>query len=175
MPLTVAQYHRFRDAGWMPEKTELLEGIIIRKMTKSPRHSYLISILQQVLYARLPGGCLLRKEDPLTLADSEPEPDLSIVRGELTDFRDAHPTSAELVVEVAISSLELDRAKAPIYARAGIPEYWIVRPDARCIEVHSEPSATGYARCREIAAGEAFATRWGELNIAALFDGGRAR
>lgn len=169
MPLTVAQYHRLRDAGWIAEKTELLEGRIIQKTTKSPRHSTLIGILQQMLSTHLPDGYLLRKEDPLTLADSEPEPDLCIVRGQLADFRDAHPTTAELVVEVAVTSLELDRAKTPIYARAGIPESWIVRPGSRCIEVYSEPSATGYGRYREVVAGESFAARWGELDLAILF------
>lgn len=171
MPFTVAQYHRFRDSGWLSEKTELLEGVILQKLTKSPRHSYLINVLQQCLSAQLPVGYLLRKEDPLTLADSEPEPDLSIVRGELADFRDTHPSTAELVVEVAISSLELDRAKASVYARAGIPEYWIVQPGARCIEVYDEPSVAGYGRCREMAVGEVYRSRWGDVDLAVLLGG----
>lgn len=169
MPLTVDQYHRFRDSGWITEKTELLEGLILRKMTKSPRHSYLINVLQQTLSTKLPEGYLLRKQDPLTLTDSAPEPDLSVVRGQFRDYRDTHPDTAELVVEVAISSLELERAKAIIYARATIPEYWIVQPGSRCITVYTEPTATGYTRCQELTAGETYRSRWAEVDLAALF------
>ena len=169
MPLSVEQYHGLRDSGWISEKTELLEGIILRKMTKSPRHSYLIITLQQMLASGLGEAFLLRKEDPLTLANSEPEPDLSIVRGKPADFRDAHPDSAELVVEVAINSLELDRAKVAIYVAAAIPEYWIVRPGARCIEVYTEPADAGYRLCREVDTTSPFRSRWGTLDLAVLF------
>lgn len=81
----------------------------------------------------------------MTLADSEPEPDLCIVRGTRADFRRVHPSTAELVVEVAVSSLELDRVKAILYAEAGVKEYWIVCPEERQVEVYRQPTPQGYS------------------------------
>ncbi len=88
----------------------------------------------------------------MTFADSEPEPDLAIVAGTEFDFRDSHPTTAALVVEVAISSLELDRVKALIYAEAGVEEYWIVCPEEKRVEVYRRPGAEGYGERIEVRA-----------------------
>jgi Uma2 family endonuclease len=79
----------------------------------------------------------------LTLAaESEPEPDLSVVAAHEADSQDEHPRSARLVVEVATDSLGKDRSvKGPLYARAGIPEYWIVNLTDECVEVHRGPDA----------------------------------
>ncbi len=76
------------------------------------------------------------KEEPLSLADSEPEPDISVTRGGEGDFSSAHPTTAELVVAVAVSSPALDRENASLYAEAGVKEYWIMlgtERELRCI------------------------------------------
>ena len=70
-----------------------------------------------------------------------------ITRGALADFRVTHPTTAELVIEVAISSLEIDRVKALIYAEAGVKEYWIVCPEQKEVEVYRSPTPQGYAEC----------------------------
>jgi Uma2 family endonuclease len=74
------------------------------------------------------------------------------VRGEKTDFRSRHPETAELVVEIAVSSLEIDRVKAAIYAEAGVREYWIVCPEEKRVEVYRQPSALGYGEQVEVAA-----------------------
>lgn len=145
-PISVESYHVLRDLGLVGVKTELVNGVILEKMTKSPRHTLILHRLHDALARGLPPGYLLRKEDPLTLAISEPEPDLAIVRGCIEDYADQHPTGAELVVEVAVSSLELDRAKAADYAGAGIPTYWLVIPGERAVEVYTEPRAGGYAQ-----------------------------
>jgi len=86
----------------------------------------------------------VRKEEPLTLADSEPEPDVAVVQGTPEDYRTEHPSTAELVIEVAIATLELDRDKADLYAAAGVPEYWIVIPEEQAVEVLRTPSPVGY-------------------------------
>jgi Uma2 family endonuclease len=78
---------------------------------------------------------VVRREDPLTLKDSEPEPDIAVVRGSESEFFHAHPTTAELVIEVAVSSPVLDREAASLYAEAGVKEYWIVLGTTRQIEV----------------------------------------
>lgn len=145
-PISVESYHVLRDLGLVDVKTELVNGIIVEKMTKSPRHTLILHRLHDALAKGLPSGCLLRKEDPLTLAASEPEPDLAIVRGSIEHYAEQHPTTAELVVEVAVNSLELDRAKAADYARAGIPTYWLVVPTERTVELYTEPGTGGYAR-----------------------------
>ena len=138
--ISVADYHRL---GELP--VELLRGTIVDKMSKSPTHYTTAEDLREILTGQIQPGQILRVEGPLTFAESEPEPDLCIVKGTKADFRQAHPTNAELVIEVAVSSLEIDRVKAHIYAEAGIPEYWIVCPEEKCIEVYRTPSAQGYA------------------------------
>jgi Uma2 family endonuclease len=85
----------------------------------------------------------VRKEDPLTLRDSEPEPDVSVVDGSEKDFQQ-HPSSARLVVEVSVSTLSEDRDMADIYAEAGVAEYWIVNGAERCIEVFRDPANGHY-------------------------------
>jgi Uma2 family endonuclease len=137
--LSVEDYHR------LPElPVELLRGTIIDKMSKSPLHRSAAHILRDILLRQLPAGCLLFGEAPLTVGDSEPEPDLFIAKGSQESFRHTHPTTAELVIEVAVSSLEQDRVKALIYAEAGVPEYWIVRPEDKCVEVYRQPDGQNY-------------------------------
>jgi Uma2 family endonuclease len=80
----------------------------------------------------------------ITTSDSEPEPDIAIVLGPLERYIDHHPHPSEiaLVVEVAETSLIRDRRKARMYARAGIPHYWIVNLRDRCVEIYSQPEPT---------------------------------
>lgn len=148
MPMSVEQYHQLSATGIISERTELLRGVVIEKMSKSPLHVFLVRLLFKWLDDNLPDGFYVRKEEPLTLSDSEPEPDIAAVQGTLDDHRRAHPTTAELVIEVVIASLELDREKAAVYAAAGVPEYWIVIPAEQVIEVYTSPSADGYASMR---------------------------
>jgi Uma2 family endonuclease len=79
------------------------------------------------------------------LTDSEPEPDLAVVAGTIDDFRTEHPATARLVIEVAVSSEDLDREKTSLYAEAGVGEYWLVLVEKKVVERFSEPTAAGYA------------------------------
>ncbi|MDJ0708569.1 MAG: Uma2 family endonuclease [Leptolyngbyaceae cyanobacterium MO_188.B28] len=83
----------------------------------------------------------IRQQKPFVISDiSEPEPDIAVIKGDIRDFTDAHPTEAELIVDVADSSLRYDRAiKGSLYAKAGIAEYWIVNLVDQQLEVYSEP------------------------------------
>ena len=137
----VEAYHRLTEGM----RTELLRGTIIEKMSKSPSHYSAVEDLREILSGQIKPGWMLRQEGPLTFSDSEPEPDLCIVRGRKADFRRTHPTTAELVIEVAVTSLEIDRVKALIYAEAGVKEYWIVCPQEKVVEVYRQPGAQGYA------------------------------
>lgn len=173
LPLTVEQYHRLSAEGIVPERTELLQGVIIGQMTKSPLHTFLVQRLARWIGAAVPAGWFVRKEEPLTLADSEPEPDITVVAGCPEDYRTAHPTVAALVVEVAIATLGIDRAKADVYAAAGIPEYWIVIPEGRMVEIHRRPGPAGYGERLTISEDEASVQPDGlpvpPLSIAQLF------
>jgi Uma2 family endonuclease len=145
LPISVEQYHALSEAGKIPEKTELLRGVIIEKMTKSPLHTWTVGQLVDWFEARVDPQAHVRKEEPLTLDVSEPEPDVAVVDGNRDDYQTAHPRTARLVIEVAVSSEDLDREKGEDYAGAGVSEYWIVLPEKDTIEVFRDPSPTGYA------------------------------
>lgn len=138
-PLTVAAYHALGEADLIPKNTELLYGFVYQKMPKSPFHSFLVQLLHEILLRSLPAGHLVRTEQPITCADSEPEPDLAVIKGDKEDFRHAHPRTAELVVEICVASHEYDRSKLHAYASAGVREVWLVLAPEKQIEVHRKP------------------------------------
>jgi len=138
-PLSVAAYHTLGEAGLIPENTELLYGFVYQKMPKSPLHSYSIQLLHDLFIAMVRGAFVLRTEQPLTCGDSEPEPDVSIVKGTKEQYRDEHPRTAELVVEVCVTSHEYDRSKLLAYALAEVKEVWLVLVPERQVEVHRSP------------------------------------
>lgn len=152
--LSVAEYHRLDEFNARGRRTELIRGIVIEKMSKSPLHAAIAKRLDDLLLASLPPGLVVRREDPLTLADSEPEPDIAVVPGTEAEFFQAHPHTAELVVEVAVSSPALDRENATLYAEAGVKEYWIVLGASRQIEVYRRPENGAYRQRRVHAEGE---------------------
>src|SRR5712692_2263557 len=121
-PLSVEEYHRLDEFNENGRRTELIRGIVIEKMSKSPLHCSVVKCLYDRIASILPEGFVIRREDPLTLSDSEPEPDIAVVRGAEADFLETHPTTAELVIEVAVSSPMLDRENASLYAEASVKE-----------------------------------------------------
>ena len=150
MRFTVEQYHLLAEAGLISEKVELLDGIIVEKMFKSPLHSGMAQKLVRLVNQVIPEGWLVRQEQPITCRDSEPEPDVAVVRGTEEEFFYAHPGIAELVIEVAVSSSEIDVEKAAIYAEANVPEYWIVLPEEKRVEIFTAPTGRTYAGCRTV-------------------------
>lgn len=143
-PVDVAQYHQFPEFNANGRRTELIRAVVIEKMPKSPLHASIAKLLYDGMHPAVPPGFSVRQDQPLTLHDSEPEPDIAVVRGSVQDFRAHHPATAALVIEVAISSVSLDREKASLYAEAGVEEYWIVLPVARRVEVHRRPQEGRY-------------------------------
>lgn len=143
--LSVEQYHAMARAGILTEDdpVELLEGWLVQKMTKHRPHVIATGLVRRELERLLPSGWYVAIQDPITTAESEPEPDVAVVRGEERDYPDRHPGPQDvpLVVEIADSSLEQDRgAKKRLYARAGIAVYWIVNLVERQIEIYTEPT-----------------------------------
>ena len=143
-PMSVDFYHASAEMGWIDENVELLRGIPLRKMSKSPFHEYLVRFFLGLIDEVIPTGFFITKESPLTTSDSEPEPDLMVVKGKESDFRDHHPTTAELVVEVSINTQERDRSKAAIYAEAQVGEYWLVLPEKKEILIYTESNGREY-------------------------------
>ena len=149
--ITVADYHTMIERGAIGENLELLRGALVEKMSKSSLHSRLVLWLLRWLTEHLPAGYSVRPEQPLTLADSEPEPDLLVVKGDIDDFADAHPTTAELIIEVCVGSEAIDRLKFQLYAEAGVRECWLVLAEERVLERHSLPQGTTYRNIERVA------------------------
>lgn len=140
---SVEEYHeRIRSSFFdADDSLELLEGLLVRKMSEDRIHAAVVYALLDLLREMLPGGYIVRGPAPVTTADSEPEPDLVIVRGKQLDYADHHPDPADalLLIEVANSSLSRDRGwKQRIYAAAGTPHYWIIDLPARAVEVYTQ-------------------------------------
>lgn len=136
------EYERLVDLGvFVGERLELLDGVLVVREPQGSPHAAVVMRIGQVLAAAFGEGWHPRLQAPLALGEhSEPEPDIAVVAGAALDYVAAHPSTAALVVEVADSSLRLDRRfKASVYARAGLHEYWIVNLVDRALEVHREP------------------------------------
>ena len=152
--LSVEEYHRLDEFNENGRRTELIRGFVIEKMSKSPLHASITKRLYDLIHPMLPKEFVIRREDPLTLADSEPEPDIAVVRGTEAAFFQAHPTTAELVIEVAVANPALDRENTSLYAEAGVREYWIVLGTERRVEVYRRPEKDRYQEKLLINAGD---------------------
>lgn len=149
--VSVERYHDLIRAGAFSEHdaVELLDGVVTEKMSKNPRHALAtrkIDWALSQLIVQLPSEAWhVRNQEPVTIGNSEPEPDIAIVRGKLDDYANRHPGIGEiaLVVEVADTSLVTDRYKAEIYAAAEVPSYWLVNLSDRTIEVYESPESGG--------------------------------
>jgi Uma2 family endonuclease len=121
---------------------ELLDGQLIVAEPKGTPHATVVALAADTLRRAFGEGWLVRQQDPIALDDaSEPEPDLAVVPGGPLDYVDDHPARPALVVEVAETSLYYDRAhKGSAYARAGLPDYWIVNLVDWRIEVYRRPA-----------------------------------
>jgi len=138
-PLSVAAYRALGEASLIPKNTELLYGLAYTKMPKAPFATFLVVRLLRLLGAVVPPTHLVRSEQPITCPDSEPEPDISVVRGTESDFLAEHPHTAELVIEISVTSHEYDRSKLRAYATAGVKECWFVLGPEQKIEMYRQP------------------------------------
>jgi Uma2 family endonuclease len=146
--LSVRQYHWMTRAGMFTDDDpiELLEGWLVSKMPKNPPHRTVTRRAFDSIARLLPAGWYVDSQEPITTPDSEPEPDVIVVRGESEQYFDRHPGPEDLalVIEVADSTVHRDRTlKKRIYARAGISCYWIINLPEKQIEVYMSPSGAG--------------------------------
>jgi len=125
------------------ERLELLDGLLVVREPQGSRHAAAIRRVIAALRHALGSAWQIDSQLPIALDDdSEPEPDVSVVPLEPSGYKDAHPSHAVLIVEIAESSYRTDREfKTGLYARAGILDYWIVDVPHDTLEVHREPEA----------------------------------
>jgi len=141
---TRAEYERLIEVGvFRPgDPVELLAGELVVSEPQGSEHYTAICLAEEALRAAFGPGWLVRPQGPVALDDeSEPEPDLAVAPGTLRDYRREHPSRPVLVIEVAVSSLPLDRnEKSSLYARARLEDYWIVNLVDRALEVYRQPA-----------------------------------
>jgi Uma2 family endonuclease len=158
---TRLEYERLVESGgFHPEsRVELVGGEVLDMPPQKSRHATAVQLADEALRAAFGRAFCTRAQMPLAIDDySEPEPDIAVVTGSPRDYRDAHPTTAVLIVEVADSSLAFDRArKLALYARNGIPEYWILNLADSVLEIHRAPTGSDYTDRRVLAAAEQIA------------------
>jgi Uma2 family endonuclease len=175
-PLTQDEVLRMVDAGILSEDepVELLHGVLTAVSAKTPGHEQVKLRLGRWLAPGFADGRYdVRTEAPVAVPDrtSLPEPDLAVVE---RDDTVAHPATALLVVEVAISSLRVDTTIKPhLYAAAGVPEYWVVEVGERQLRVFADPGPDGYSSTRTVRQGmlEPAAVEADPLDVAALLAG----
>jgi Uma2 family endonuclease len=142
--LSIEQYHAMIQAGILTDDdpVELLEGLLVFKMAKNPPHRLATGLTRTALENILPPGWYVDSQEPITLQNSEPEPDIAVIRGDRRQYPDRHPGAEDIamIIEISDSTLQRDRTiKKRIYARAGIPFYWIVNLAESQVEVYSQP------------------------------------
>ncbi len=150
--MTLDEYHRLIESGGFDEDTrvELIGGLIVAMSPKTPAHEKVLTWLTKWLYANADlTRYQIRSQGPLTLADSEPEPDLTLVaQGTPEPY---HPATAALVIEVAVSSRRRDLHDKPrLYAAAGVPDYWVIDVDAGRAVAHRDPGPEDYRTVEEL-------------------------
>jgi Uma2 family endonuclease len=146
----VGQYHHMIATGVLREgdRIELIEGEILEMAAIGSQHAAQVKRLNRLFSRRLIDEILIAIQNPVELGPrSEPEPDVALLRWRADYYADSHPQPADvyLVIEVADSTVEYDRqVKAPLYARSGIVEYWLIDISAETIEIYRQPTPDGY-------------------------------
>lgn len=157
---SVDEWHQMGEAGLFDEdaRVELLDGEVVTMSPIGPRHAVCVARLNRLLWRALGDRAVIRVQDPIGLDQhSEPEPDLALTRPPLEAYLTVHPGPGDLflVIEVADTTYESDRGrKALLYARAGVPECWVVSLGTDRVVVLSEPGPDGYRDERIAGRGE---------------------
>ncbi|MBI1733778.1 MAG: Uma2 family endonuclease [Candidatus Rokubacteria bacterium] len=146
---TRLEYERLVELGVFEpgERLELLDGRLVLREPQGVSHAAGIRLAENALRAAFGAGWEIRGQLPVALdSSSEPEPDVAVVHGSTRDYLREHPSRPVLVVEVAETSLAIDRRKSGLYARAGVPEVWIVNLVEGLLETYRTPAPSPRAR-----------------------------
>jgi Uma2 family endonuclease len=145
---SVNDYHRMIETGILSHRqVELLAGEIVEMASEGPLHRYTVTEAVKYLRSRLGDLAEIQEAHPITLSDSEPEPDLAIVHPPNARYKTRHPGAEEIfwLIEIADSTLDKDLgSKQKIYAQANIPEYWVMNVQQQQIIVLRDPQADTY-------------------------------
>lgn len=156
---TVGQYHQMIESGILTDRdrVELLNGEIIEMSPVGRRHAACVDRLTELLILQLASRAIVRAQNPIRLSnDSEPQPDIAILRRRDDFYATGHPQPADifLVIEVADTTIEFDRGiKIPNYAQENISEAWLIDLNA-AVEIFQEPTAQGYLKYQRLQAGQ---------------------
>jgi Uma2 family endonuclease len=144
---TCAEFHRFGDMGvFEGRRAMLIDGVILEQGPMNPPHAITLGLVAEALRPAFGDGWRFRSQSPLVLGQNlDPKPDFAVIAG-TPRGSSGHPTTADLVVEVADSSLSFDtNEKRLLYARAGIRDYWVVDINGRRLLVYRDPQGGDYA------------------------------
>ena len=145
--LSAADVTRMIEAGVLTNaRVELIDGELLAMNAQGAPHVMLTVWLRRLLESVYGAGHYVQDHSPISVTEYDrPEPDLALVRGTPSKTAAHLPTGSDLVlvVEVSFTTLREDRAKAEVYARGGVPNYWLVNADEQCIEVHTGPRPDG--------------------------------
>jgi Uma2 family endonuclease len=149
MKWSLEDYHNLIDNGLLADKNvELLEGELIEMSPESPLHSYITRTGTQYLREKLKGLALIIEAHPITLSNSEPEPDITIVKPLSHGYKNRHPFAEDIfwLIEISNKTLNYDlNDKKRIYAKEGIKEYWVADINNRQIHVFLNPENNDYS------------------------------
>lgn len=166
---TIDDYHRLIDSGILSQRrVELLQGDLIEMAPEGPGHAYTTETGTSYLRAQLKHRALVREAHPITLAQSEPQPDIAIVRPPRNRYRQRHPSAADIfwLIEVAQSTLAYDLGeKKRVYAAADIPEYWVIELANRQIYRFRHPLGETYESELIVSQGVLQPTAFLEVNL----------
>ncbi|MGK7940305.1 MAG: Uma2 family endonuclease [Crocosphaera sp.] len=145
---SVEDYHKMIEAGILSDRpVELISGEILQMSPEGPFHDYLNISIVEYLRSLLGTQAVISEGHPITLADSEPEPDIAIVRSPYTLYLNHHPYPEDIywLIEIADTSLSKDLGiKKTIYANANIREYWVIDVNAKILKVFQKPREDNY-------------------------------
>ena len=166
---SIEDYHRMISAGILSDRhVELLEGEIIEMSPEKPLHRKITDSVAEYLREKFRGGAKIYEAHPVTLPNSEPEPDIAVVKmpASLYDSRHPYPEEIYLLIEVSETTLEKDlEQKRIVYARAGILEYWVVNVAVQQLIVFQQPSADNYQIQQTYSQGTIFTIAFPELEV----------
>ncbi len=158
--INVDEYYKMAEVGILKpdDRLELINGEIFKMSPIGSKHAAIVDRLARILNHLLQSEVIVRVQNPLSFdINSEPEPDISILKYKADDYASGHPAAADVlaIIEVAGSSIRFDKeVKAPLYALHTIPEYWIIDLEKNTIEVRSNPKEGTYSEIQVYMPGE---------------------
>jgi len=156
----VDEYYRMAEVGLLSEddRVELIEGEIVEMSPIGKTHGGTVKRSNRFLNRKLGDSVIVSVQDPVRLNDfSEPQPDLALLKPRKDFYSNSHPEPEDVlvVIEVADTTVNYDRnIKLPLYARAGIPEAWLIALPKDIIEVHSQPEGGKYKKVQRLKRGK---------------------